>query len=131
MTTELQQKGTQIQRLAATIQLINAQMQQKEEELRQATFGLQQKDAELNRIQQNLQVSSFIVHAHSCMLNTLLTNHILITLCTYIQSLHADLENREARLRAQEEETKQRDAEISRLLGELRRCQAQLQEQQV
>ena len=48
-----------------------------------------------------------------------------------IQSLHADLGDREAWLRAQEEETKQRDAEISRLLGELRRCQAQLQEQQV
>ena len=50
---------------------------------------------------------------------------------TYIQSLCADLEDREAQLRAQEEETKQRDAEIDKLLGELRRCQAQLQEQQV
>ena len=49
----------------------------------------------------------------------------------YIQSLRADLEEREARLRAQEEETKQRDAEISRLLGELRRCNVRLQEQQV
>ena len=49
----------------------------------------------------------------------------------YIQSLRADLGDRETRLRAQEEEMKQRDAEIGRLLGELRRCQAQLQEQQV
>ena len=34
-----------------------------------------------------------------------------------IQRLRADLEDREARLRAQKEEMKQRDAEISRLLG--------------
>jgi chromosome segregation ATPase len=43
-----------------------------------------------------------------------------------IQSLRADLEDREARLRAQEEEMKERDTEINRLLGELRRCQTQL-----
>ena len=48
-----------------------------------------------------------------------------------IQRLHADLEDREAQLRAQEEEMKQRDAEISRLLGELRDCRAHLQRQQV
>jgi len=47
-----------------------------------------------------------------------------------MQRLRADLEEREAHLRAQEEELKQRDAEINRLLGELRRCQTQLQEQQ-
>jgi hypothetical protein len=35
------------------------------------------------------------------------------------------MQDREARLRAQEEEMKERDAEINRLLGELRRCQAQ------
>ena len=51
---------------------------------------------------------------------------IIIILCTYIQSLRADLEDREARLRAQDEEMRERDAEINRLLGELRRCQAQL-----
>ena len=49
----------------------------------------------------------------------------------YIQRLRADLEDREAQLRAQEEEMKERDAETNRLLGELRKCQAQLQEQQV
>ena len=54
-----------------------------------------------------------------------------VILITYVQSLHADLENREVRLRAQEEEMKKRDAEINRLLGELRRCQTQLLEQQV
>ena len=51
---------------------------------------------------------------------------VIIILCTYIQSLRADLEDREARLRAQEEEMKERDAEINRLLEELRRCQTQL-----
>ena len=45
---------------------------------------------------------------------------------TCVQHLRADLEDREARLRAQEEEMKERDAEINRLLGELRRCQTQL-----
>ena len=49
----------------------------------------------------------------------------------YIQSLHANLEEREAQLMALEEEMKERDAEIIRLLGELRRCQAQLLGQQV
>ena len=46
---------------------------------------------------------------------------------THVQSLCADLEDREAQLRAQEEEMKERDAEINRLLGELR----QLRRQQV
>ena len=41
----------------------------------------------------------------------------------YMQSLQADLEDREVRLRAQEEEMKERDTEINRLLRELRRCQ--------
>ena len=50
---------------------------------------------------------------------------------THIQRLCADLEDREARLRAQEEEMQQRDAEINRLMAELRRCQAQLLRQQV
>ena len=50
----------------------------------------------------------------------------IVILCTYIQSLRADLEDREAQLRAQEEEMKERDAEINRLLGELRKCQTQL-----
>ena len=54
-----------------------------------------------------------------------LTKHIILYL--YIQSLFLELEDREARLRAQEEEMKVRDAEINRLLGELR----QLQRQQV
>ena len=44
----------------------------------------------------------------------------------YMQSLQADFEDREARLRAQEEEMKERDAEINRLLGELKQCQTQL-----
>ena len=44
-----------------------------------------------------------------------------------IQRLRAELEEREARLRAQEEGMQQRDAEINRLMGELRRCQAELQ----
>ena len=46
-----------------------------------------------------------------------------------MQRLHADLEDREVRLRVQEEEMKQRDAEIRRLLGEL--SWVQLQRQQV
>ena len=46
-----------------------------------------------------------------------------------MQRLRTDLENREAQLRAQEEDLKQRDAEISRLIAEL--CQAQLQREQV
>ena len=50
---------------------------------------------------------------------------------TYVQSLRADLEDKVARLRAQEEEMKERDAEINRLLGELRRCQTQLLGSQV
>ena len=41
----------------------------------------------------------------------------------YLQRLRIDLEEREAHLRAKEEEMKQRDAEIGRLIGELRRCQ--------
>ena len=52
--------------------------------------------------------------------------HIIQDREIYVQSLHADLEDREARLRAQEEEMKERDAEINRLLGELRTCQTQL-----
>ena len=44
----------------------------------------------------------------------------------YMQSLQADLEDREARSRTQEEEMKERDAEINRLLGELKQCQTQL-----
>ena len=48
-----------------------------------------------------------------------------------LQRLCADLENREAQLRAQEEEMKQRDAEISTLKEELRRYQAHLERQQV
>ena len=48
-----------------------------------------------------------------------------------LQSLRTDLEEREARLRTQEEEMKQRDAEINRLLEELRRCGAQLLGEQV
>ena len=52
---------------------------------------------------------------------------MIVILCTYdVQCLRADLEDREARLRAQEEEMKERDAEINTLLGELWRCQAQL-----
>jgi hypothetical protein len=54
------------------------------------------------------------------------TGHNSIIFSTYIQSLRADLEDREARLRAQEEEMTERDAEINRLLGELRRCQTPL-----
>ena len=46
-----------------------------------------------------------------------------------MQRLHTDLENREAQLRAQEEDLKQRDAENSRLITEL--CQVQLQREQV
>ena len=42
-----------------------------------------------------------------------------------------NMQDREARLRAQEEEVKEKDAEINRLLGELRRCQTQLLGQQV
>ena len=45
--------------------------------------------------------------------------------------LRTDMEDREARLRAQEDEMQQRDAEISILMAELRRCQAQIQRQQV
>ena len=37
------------------------------------------------------------------------------------------MEKRDAQLRDQEEELRQRDIEISRLVGELRQCQAQLQ----
>ena len=44
-----------------------------------------------------------------------------------IQRLHAELEEREARLRAQEEEMQQRDAEINKLMRELRRCRTELQ----
>ena len=40
-------------------------------------------------------------------------------------------QDREAQLRTQEEEVKEKDAEIDRLLGELRRCRAQLLRQQV
>ena len=50
---------------------------------------------------------------------------------TIYQRLLADLENGEAQLRAQEEELEQRDAEISRVMGELRQCQAQLHGEQV
>ena len=62
----------------------------------------------------------FIVHTHAHQ------SDVIIILCPYTQRLHADLEDKEARLRAQEEEMKERDAEINRLLGELRRCQTQL-----
>ena len=48
-----------------------------------------------------------------------------------MQRLLADLECREAQLRAQEEELKQRDTDISRLMSELRQCQIQLQTEQV
>ena len=41
----------------------------------------------------------------------------------YLQRLRVDLEEREARLRAKDEEMKQRDAEITRLMEELERCQ--------
>ena len=44
----------------------------------------------------------------------------------YMQSLQADLEDREARLRAQEEEMKERNAENNRLLRELKQYQTQL-----
>ena len=50
---------------------------------------------------------------------------------THTQRLRADLEDREAQLRAKEEEMNQGDADISRLMGELRRCQAQLLRHQV
>ena len=45
--------------------------------------------------------------------------------------LYINIQEREVRLRARKEEMKERDAEINRLLGELRRCQTQLLEQQV
>ena len=45
-----------------------------------------------------------------------MTINMTMHLCT--QWLRTDLEDREARLRAQEEEMQQRDTEISRLLGE-------------
>ena len=53
----------------------------------------------------------------------------IITINNYYvhQRLLVDLEKREAQLRDQEEELKQRDIEISRLVGELRQYQAQLQ----
>ena len=63
----------------------------------------------------------------------ILRAHVYST-CMYIphiQRLRAELEDREARLRAQEEEMQQRDDEINRLMGELRSCQAQLLRQQV
>ena len=46
----------------------------------------------------------------------------------HMQRLHAGLEARETQSRAKEEEMKQRDAEINRLLGELRRCQELLRQ---
>ena len=76
----------------------------------------------LNSVQQNLQVNDLCTfRGHEWQHDD--------ALC--IQRLRADLEDREAWLRAQEEEMKQKDAEISRLLEELRDCQAQLQRQQV
>ena len=59
------------------------------------------------------------------------TNYSLSFSNTHTQRLRADLEDREAQLRAKEEEMKQRDAEISRLMAELRICQAQLPRHQV
>ena len=86
----------------------------------------------LNGIQQSLQVSLFsscMLHTHAHRLGMLYDRYYV---CTYnIQSLHADLDDREARLWVQEEEMKVRDAEIDRLLVELRRCQTRLPEQQV
>ena len=46
-----------------------------------------------------------------------------IFLNLYLQSLRVDFEDREARLRTQEKEMKQRDTEINRLLEELRKSQ--------
>ena len=52
---------------------------------------------------------------------------VLLQLCIhfplYLQSLRVDFEDREARLRTQEKEMKQRDTEINRLLEELRKSQ--------
>ena len=50
---------------------------------------------------------------------------IIIIILLY-QRLLADMEKRDAQLRDQEEELKQKDVEISSLIGELRQCQAQL-----
>ena len=52
---------------------------------------------------------------------------IIIILLLY-QRLLADMEKRDAQLRDQEEELKQKDVEISRLGRELRQCQTQLEQ---
>ena len=123
VNVQLHQQTTELQQTRARLQQQNTELQQQIHhyvaDLEQSRIQLQQKDTELNSVQQNLQVHD---------LWTLYGQHD-DALC--IQRLRADLEDREARLRAQKEEMKQRDAEISRLLGELRSCQAQLQRQQV
>ena len=48
-----------------------------------------------------------------------------------IQTLRAELKDKEAKLRAREVEMHQRDAEICRLMEKLKRSQAQLQRYQV
>ena len=93
--------------------MVKAQLQ---EDKRQLT-------ANLNSAQQSLQVILL-----SCSPNII---YIHTFFYYAYQSLRADLEEREAQLKAQEEEMKERNAEITRLLGELRRCQTQLLEQQV
>ena len=64
MTTELQQRDTQIQQQAPNMRQKDVQIRQKEEELRQATVELQQKDIELGHIQQSLQVLLHYAHQY-------------------------------------------------------------------
>ena len=60
MTTELQQRDTQILQQAADIRQKDTQIQQNEEELTQAIDELQQTRAELNSVKKNLQVCMYI-----------------------------------------------------------------------
>jgi uncharacterized protein (DUF3084 family) len=86
MTTELQQRDTQIQQQEADIRQKDAQIQQKEEELRQATVELQQKGAELNIVQQSLQVSLifFIMHTQAHQLGIIILSVLTYRVCVLI-----------------------------------------------
>ena len=113
LNTQLHQKDAEIQQQLAQLQEKDVQIHQREVELGQTRNQLQQKDA----IEIRFEVPQVIVVVwyksdHS----------------PHLQSLRADLKEREARLRAQEEEMKQRDAEINRLTGELRRYQELLRQ---
>ena len=67
MTSQLQQKDTEIRQQVAELQLTRTQLQEKdvqihqrEAELRQATTQLQQKNIELSSIQRSFEVLIFV-----------------------------------------------------------------------